>query len=63
MRGRSASAKEYARRTAYSYIPSMILDLDTRSLQRPLDDRSQVRIRLEAEAVLSVIDLVEYIEG
>lgn len=37
----------------------MILYLDTCSLQRPLDDRSQVRIRLEAEAVLSVIDLVE----
>jgi predicted nucleic acid-binding protein len=37
----------------------MTLYLDTCSLQRPLDDRSQVRIRLEAEAVLSVIDLVE----
>lgn len=29
------------------------------SLQRPLDDKSQLRIRLEAEAVLSVLDLVE----
>ena len=37
----------------------MIIYLDTCSLQRPLDDRTQVRIRLEAEAVLSVIDLVE----
>lgn len=37
----------------------MIVYLDTCSLQRPLDDRSQVRIRLEAEAVLSIIDLVE----
>lgn len=37
----------------------MILYLDTCSLQRPLDDRTQVRIRIEAEAVLSVIDLVE----
>ena len=42
-----------------SYLPGMIIYLDTCSLQRPLDDRSQVRIRLEAEAVLSVIDLVE----
>lgn len=33
--------------------------LDTCSLQRPLDDKSQLRIRLEAEAVLSVLDLVE----
>lgn len=31
--------------------------LDTCSLQRPLDDKSQLRIRLEAEAVLSVLDL------
>lgn len=37
----------------------MIIYLDTCSLQRPLDDRIQVRIRLEAEAVLSIIDLVE----
>jgi len=37
----------------------MIVYLDTCSLQRPLDDKSQLRIRLEAEAVLSVIDLVE----
>jgi predicted nucleic acid-binding protein len=31
--------------------------LDTCSLQRPLDDKSQLRIRLEAEAILSVLDL------
>lgn len=37
----------------------MTVYLDTCSLQRPLDDKSQLRIRLEAEAVLSVIDLVE----
>lgn len=37
----------------------MIIYLDTCSLQRPLDDRTQVRIRLEAEAVLGIIDLVE----
>lgn len=32
--------------------------LDNCSLQRPLDDKSQLRIRLEAEAILSVLDLV-----
>ena len=37
----------------------MLVYLDTCSLQRPLDDKSQLRIRLEAEAVLSVIDLAE----
>ena len=37
----------------------MTVYLDTCSLQRPLDDKSQLRIRLEAEAILSVIDLVE----
>jgi predicted nucleic acid-binding protein len=33
--------------------------LDTCSIQRPLDDQTQIRIRLEAEAVLGVIALVE----
>ena len=33
--------------------------LDTCSLQRPLDDKTQLRIRLEAEAILSVLDLVK----
>ncbi len=37
----------------------MTVYLDTCSLQRPLDDKSQLRIRLEAEAILSIIDLVE----
>ena len=33
--------------------------LDACSLQRPLDDRSQPRINLEAEAVLTILELVE----
>jgi predicted nucleic acid-binding protein len=33
--------------------------LDTCSLQRPLDSRTQVRIALEAEAVLGILALVE----
>lgn len=33
--------------------------LDNCSLQRPLDDKSQLRIRLEAEAIMSVLDLVK----
>lgn len=37
----------------------MIVYLDTCSLQRPLDDKTQLRIRMEAEAILSIIDLVE----
>ena len=37
----------------------MKLYLDTCSLQRPLDDRAQLRIRLEAEAILSALDLVK----
>jgi predicted nucleic acid-binding protein len=36
-----------------------IIYLDTCSLQRPLDDRSQPRIYLEAEAVLTLLRLVE----
>ena len=32
--------------------------LDTCSLQRPLDDRSQPRINIEAEAVLTILQLV-----
>ncbi|MEP0545604.1 MAG: PIN domain-containing protein [Rhodothermales bacterium] len=32
--------------------------LDTCAVQRPLDDRTQLRIRFEAEAILSVLDLV-----
>lgn len=37
----------------------MTIYLDACSMQRPLDDRGQLRIRLEAEAILSVLDLVE----
>lgn len=37
----------------------MIVYLDTCSIQRPFDDQSQLRIALEAEAVLGIIDLVE----
>jgi len=33
--------------------------LDTCSLQRPLDSRTQIRIALEAEAVLGILDLCE----
>ncbi len=37
----------------------MRIYLDTCSLQRPLDDRSQPRINIEAEAVLTLLRLVE----
>ena len=37
----------------------MKIYLDNCSLQRPLDDRSQIRIMLEAEAVLAIISLCE----
>ena len=37
----------------------MKIYLDTFSLQRPLDDRRQLRISLEAEAILSIIKLIE----
>jgi predicted nucleic acid-binding protein len=37
----------------------MLVYLDTCSIQRPFDDQSQLRIALEAEAVLQVIQLVE----
>lgn len=36
----------------------MKIYLDTCSLQRPLDDKTQLRIRLEAEAILSVLDVI-----
>ena len=35
----------------------MKIYLDNCALQRPLDDKSQMRIRLEAEAILSVLEL------
>lgn len=37
----------------------MKLYLDTCSLHRPLDDKSQVRIALEAEAILAILVLCE----
>lgn len=37
----------------------MKIYLDTCSLQRPLDDRSQLRIQLEAEAILAILALWE----
>ena len=37
----------------------MLVYLDACSLQRPLDDRSQLRINLEAEAVLTVLRMAE----
>jgi predicted nucleic acid-binding protein len=33
--------------------------LDTCSLQRPLDDQRQIRVRLETEAILAVLEQVE----
>lgn len=33
--------------------------LDACSLQRPLDDRSQPRVNVEAEAILTILELVE----
>ncbi len=37
----------------------MLIYLDTCSLQRPLDTKSQPRILLEAEAILAVVELCE----
>lgn len=36
-----------------------VIYLDTCSIQRPLDDKSQPRIYLEAEAILTIFSLVE----
>ncbi|MDO8417374.1 MAG: hypothetical protein Q7S87_14305 [Agitococcus sp.] len=36
-----------------------VIYLDTCALQRPLDDQTQIRIYLEAEAILAVLRLVE----
>lgn len=36
-----------------------VIYLDTCALQRPLDDKTQIRIYLEAEAVLAILRLVE----
>jgi predicted nucleic acid-binding protein len=40
-------------------VRTMRIYLDNCSLQRPLDDKSQLRIRLEAEAIMIVLDLVK----
>lgn len=37
----------------------MRIYLDLCSLQRPLDDLSQIRVRVEAEAILAILSLVE----
>jgi len=37
----------------------MLIYLDTCSIQRPLDDRSQPRINLEAEAIVTVLNFIE----
>ena len=37
----------------------MLIYLDTCCLQRPLDDRSQPRINLESEAILTILGLIE----
>ncbi len=37
----------------------MLIYLDTCCLQRPLDDRTQPRVNVEAEAILTVLGLVE----
>jgi hypothetical protein len=37
----------------------MQIYLDTCSLQRPLDDRSQPKINMEAEAILTILGMVE----
>ena len=43
----------------FSYNRCMRICLDVCTLQRPLDDRSQPRINVEAEAVLTILELVE----
>ena len=37
----------------------MKIYLDTSSLQRPLDNRNQIRVNIEAEAVLGILSLFE----
>ena len=37
----------------------MRIYFDNCSLQRPFDNKSQLRIRIEAEAILSIIELIE----
>jgi len=37
----------------------MKIYLDNCSLQRPLDNKTQIRIAMEAEAILGVLEMVE----
>lgn len=37
----------------------MKIYFDNCCLQRPFDNKSQIRIRIEAEAILSIIELIE----
>lgn len=55
---RSSEAGEQTLKS-FCYSFTVKIYLDNCSLQRPLDDRSQVRIALEAEAILSVLRQVE----
>jgi len=41
------------------YSVHMLIYLDTCCLQRPLDDRSQPRINIEAEAILTILGIIE----
>jgi hypothetical protein len=41
----------------------MKIHLDTCSIQRPLDNKTQVRIILEAEAILGIIGLCDASEN
>jgi hypothetical protein len=36
----------------------MRIYFDSCSIQRPFDDKSQIRIRIETEAILSIIALI-----
>jgi predicted nucleic acid-binding protein len=45
---------------ADEWLGAMRLYFDTCSLQRPLDERSQTRIVLEAEAILALLTLCEH---
>ena len=50
---------ELVARIRFSYNRFMRIYLDVCSLQRPLDDRSQPRVNVEAEAVLTILEMVE----
>ena len=41
------------------YSVHMLIYLDTCCLQRPLDDRSQPMINIEAEAILTILGIIE----